>query len=183
MFGPWVKKIPGVNGNPLCPGNFHGQRSLVGYSPGVAVSTGLVFQLITSRAPPDHENTGTVGIMVSLLPSHLTPSSQGTPTWGSRAHMCPVMEGLTSITGPYSQVTSIADFTQRWCRALCESDSCLADLLINQLVLCFFVFFFWPRHVACRILVPQPETEPAPPELEAWIPNHWTAREIPQLLF
>ena len=80
-------------------------------------------------------------------------------------------------------MTSIADFTQQWCRTLCESDSYLADLLINQLVLHFGVVFFWPCHVACRILVLQPEIEPAPPELEAWSPNYWTAREIPQLLF
>ena len=67
----------------------------------VAVSTGLVFQLITSRAPLDHKNMGTVGVMVVLLPSHLTPSSQGTPTWGSRANVSPVMEGLT---GPQDDV-------------------------------------------------------------------------------
>ena len=29
------------------------------------------------------------------------------------------------------------------------------------------------------ILVPQPEIEPAPPKVEAWCLNHWTAREVP----
>ena len=44
----------------------------------------------------------------------------------------------------------------------------------------FVLFFFWPQHVACRILVPQPGIEPMPPAMEAWSPNHWTAREVPR---
>ena len=33
-FDLWVEKIPrGEHGNPFLPGEFHGQRSLVGYSP------------------------------------------------------------------------------------------------------------------------------------------------------
>ena len=34
-----------------------------------------------------------------------------------------------------------------------------------------FFFFFWPCHVACRILVPQPGIEPGP--------YHWATRELP----
>ena len=34
--------------------------------------------------------------------------------------------------------------------------------------------------MVCGILVPQPETEPLPPAMEAWSPNHWTAREFPE---
>ena len=30
---------------------------------------------------------------------------------------------------------------------------------------------------------PQPEIEPAPPELEAWSSNHWTTREFPYLIY
>ena len=42
-------------------------------------------------------------------------------------------------------------------------------------------FFFSPRHcVACRILVPQLELEPGSSAVEAWNPNHWTARELPK---
>ena len=33
--------------------------------------------------------------------------------------------------------------------------------------------------MAYGILVPQPGIEPVPPALEAWILNHWTAREVP----
>ena len=29
-----------------------------------------------------------------------------------------------------------------------------------------FFFFFWPRHMACRILVPQPGVQPVPSEVE-----------------
>ena len=38
---------------------------------------------------------------------------------------------------------------------------------------------FGPHHRACRILVPQPGTEPSPPTVEAWSLNHQTAREVP----
>ena len=37
---------------------------------------------------------------------------------------------------------------------------------------------FWPHCAACGILVPQPGIEPVPPAVEAWSPNHWTAREV-----
>ena len=43
----------------------------------------------------------------------------------------------------------------------------------------FVFFFFWPRHAACRILVPQPGIEPVPTALGAQSLNHWTAREVP----
>ena len=42
-----------------------------------------------------------------------------------------------------------------------------------------FFFFFWPRCVACGILVPQPGIEPTPLVLEVWSLNHWIAREAP----
>ena len=37
--------------------------------------------------------------------------------------------------------------------------------------------------MACRIVVPQLGIEPMPPAVEAWSPNHWTAREFPELPF
>lgn len=36
----------------------------------------------------------------------------------------------------------------------------------------------WMRCVACRILVPPPGMEAAPPAAEAWSSNHRTAREV-----
>ena len=33
--------------------------------------------------------------------------------------------------------------------------------------------------LACEMLVPQLGFEPTFPALEAWIPNHWRAREVP----
>ena len=33
--------------------------------------------------------------------------------------------------------------------------------------------FFWPHHVACGILVPQPGIEPGSLAVKAWSPNHW----------
>ena len=42
-----------------------------------------------------------------------------------------------------------------------------------------FVFFFWPRHMACEILVPKPGIEPRPPAVKVPSPNYCTAREFP----
>ena len=39
--------------------------------------------------------------------------------------------------------------------------------------------FFWPHHIAHRMLVPRPGIEPVPPEVEMQILNHWAAREVP----
>ena len=36
-----------------------------------------------------------------------------------------------------------------------------------------------PCHVACRILVPQPQTEPGLFMVETWSLNHWTTKEDP----
>ena len=36
---------------------------------------------------------------------------------------------------------------------------------------------------ACGILVPQPGTEPLASAVEAWCPNHWTARKLPTAAF
>ena len=44
-----------------------------------------------------------------------------------------------------------------------------------------FKILFWPYHVACGILVPQPGIELAPPALEAQSLNHGTCREVPEL--
>ena len=45
--------------------------------------------------------------------------------------------------------------------------------------LVFFFQFFFFCHTVCGILDSQPGTEPVPSTLEAWSPNHWTAREVP----
>ena len=43
----------------------------------------------------------------------------------------------------------------------------------------FFCLFFWLHHMACRILVPQPGTEPGLSTVKSQGPNHWTAGELP----
>ena len=43
----------------------------------------------------------------------------------------------------------------------------------------FFSSTFWPRSVACGVLVPWPGIEPEPSALEVWSLNPWTAREAP----
>ena len=41
----------------------------------------------------------------------------------------------------------------------------------------FYLFIFWLHCEACRVLIRQPEIEPA---LGAWSLNHWTTREVPR---
>ena len=46
-----------------------------------------------------------------------------------------------------------------------------------------FNFLFLPHHEACGILVPQSEIKPTSPATEAQSLNHWTAREVPWLIY
>ena len=39
-------------------------------------------------------------------------------------------------------------------------------------------FFFWPQHMACGILFPQPGIEPKPSALKVGSSNYWTSREF-----
>ena len=48
----------------------------------------------------------------------------------------------------------------------------------NNFILFYFILIFWLHCVACGILVPWPGIESVPPAVEAWSPNHWTAREV-----
>ena len=43
-----------------------------------------------------------------------------------------------------------------------------------------FLFNFQLQFPACRILVHPPGIKPGSPAVEAWSPNHWTAREFQQ---
>ena len=45
------------------------------------------------------------------------------------------------------------------------------------------IFFFLATPWAFGILVPWLGIEPAPPSVEAWSPNYWTARKVPQQTF
>ena len=59
-----------------------------------------------------------------------------------------------------------------------------ADKAALFLVLFVYLFiYFWLYPTACRILVPWPGIEPAPPALEARSLNHWTTREVPYFIF
>ena len=39
------------------------------------------------------------------------------------------------------------------------------------LILFHFILFFWPRHVACGILDPQPGIKPEPSAVKVWSPT------------
>ena len=51
---------------------------------------------------------------------------------------------------------------------------------VKQSGLLVVVVFVVVIPTACGGLVTQREIQPAPPALEAWSHNHWTAREVPQ---
>ena len=43
------------------------------------------------------------------------------------------------------------------------------------------IVFFWPLHVAHRILAPQPGVRPAPSAVEVWSLNHRTTTQVPEI--
>ena len=68
--------------------------------------------------------------------------------------------------------------TQMVCRSAWKK---LNSNYLIYLFIYLFILFFWPCHTACGILVPRPGIEPRPSAVKVWSPNHWTAREFPQL--
>ena len=58
----------------------------------------------------------------------------------------------------------------------------LLSLVFNFNII-FILIYFWPCHVACGILVPQPRIEPMLPATEAQSLNHWTTREVRCMVF
>ena len=83
--------------------------------------------------------------------------------------ICHTLPALMAMTGP-----GLAVHCLQWSEA---DDTNLFFFFKNLKFLCF-----WPHFTACGILVPWPEIEPIPPALEAQSLNHWTAREVPNLL-
>ena len=65
-----------------------------------------------------------------------------------------------------------------WRLLACVKLSGLVFILIllnlQQRSACLDFQFFWPSHMACGILVPQPGIKSMSPALEAQNPNHWT---------
>ena len=52
-----------------------------------------------------------------------------------------------------------------------------------SILIFFFNLHFLAVWVAHEILVPWPEMEPLSPAVEAWSPNHWTTRKVPNFCF
>ena len=48
---------------------------------------------------------------------------------------------------------------------------------------CIFKKFSWPFCIACGLLVPCPEIQPAPLALDGQSLNHWTTREVLDYMF
>ena len=45
------------------------------------------------------------------------------------------------------------------------------------------LFFFWPHHTPCEILMPRPGIETGALAVGVPSPNHWTAKEFPRQVF
>ena len=73
----------------------------------------------------------------------------------------------------------------RWC-STSPWGHFIQEIFFSALLLLLLLYFFltfWPHHLACGILLPQPGIEPVPtPTLEAQILNHGTTREVLVLL-
>ena len=52
----------------------------------------------------------------------------------------------------------------------------------DTILFIYFIFFFWPHHAACGILVPWPGIKPMPPAVEVRSLNHWTTWEVPLMI-
>ena len=86
---------------------------------------------------------------------------------------------------------TVVCFTLLWWLVMLNNLSivplCLWTIYLSSLEKCLFnflaLFFFWPCHRACGILVPSPGIEPMPLAIEAQKLNHWTARELPLCTF
>ena len=55
-------------------------------------------------------------------------------------------------------------------------------MIVPKLLSSFFLFVFWPLHLACRILDPDQWLNPGPMTGRVLCPNHYTARELPSSL-
>ena len=86
--------------------------------------------------------------------------------------------GLKSLTSSVQLVSNLF-VPQKSCILLLQEEQ--ENVLGKQIS--FDSFIFWPCHMACRSLVPQPGTEPLPSALEAKCRNHWANREVPKISF
>lgn len=72
------------------------------------------------------------------------------------------------------------------CEVTIPLNSWIGSLYFDPLSYSVLYFFGGLHHTAFRILYPQPEMEPRPPEVEARRPNYWTTKEFsyfPTFLF
>ena len=72
-------------------------------------------------------------------------------------------------------------------RCACQDASVMSSSLrpygllpLFSIVVSHFILLFYFCCTTCGILVPLPVNKATSPALEAWSPNHWTAREVPE---
>ena len=128
-------------------------------------------------------SAGDGGKLHLLLPSPSLPIacitiwtvSSSSPTPPSP---CPHRKIVFHETGPWYQ--------KRWGPLFYRTNQWHRGESLSSLLYFYLFIYFWPCHTACGmrgILVPRLGIEPAPPAVEGWSLNHWTAREVPWVVY
>ena len=135
------------------------------------------------RRPPQHTLPGEprrdlrtqtfcgLGLYCRQCPYQPDRPKQKTPKPKVKKYQC---GQVTLMTSPVSDARRLL----HWVFSKGESPP-LLGLSVSQMVLSFF---FQPCCAACRILVLPSGREPAPPALGEQGLNHWTAREVPEMV-
>ena len=113
---------------------------------------------------------------ISFLCPHPQPTAMSTTCLASNTvHQEAQTDGLTQthFNGRILKGCLVGHIKKKIKRCHKHSDFCLIFYYCN------YLFF---GHAGCGILVPRPGVESMPPAVEAWSPNHCTAREIPGFL-
>ena len=85
--------------------------------------------------------------------------------------------GIHGIAKSWTQLSDWTDMHNIWrSKWICPK---ITGVFFFFCIKAIYLLFWWWYCLACRILVPQPGTKSAPPAVEVWSLNHWTAREVP----
>ena len=158
---PWVGKIPWRRAwqpTPVfMPGESHGQRSLVGYTP---------------WGYKESDKTEWPGTPHSPTRIGMESVSESRKCYGKRQCLNWVLQFKSKLGGQERETSNTRlALEMTWLNAKNRNSKKPVQIML---------LFFSPGHAACGILVSSPGVEQAPPALEIWRLNHWTSREIPK---
>ena len=195
-----LEKVMAIHSSSL-PGEFHGQRSLVGYSSWVLRELDTTEQLtlwLSLQILHYYNNCGWLnlrmwncgyeGLNVKLytsfwLPEFVTP----TPEF-FKDQLDTNIESLFCIPKSnkfmcqiYLNLKNLSLFNKyNWAstKYLTHKETAGKESHKETSELCIY-YYYWLCHTACKILVRWPQIKPESLAVKAWRPNIWTARELP----